>query len=332
MVRMGFLGLFFYCLFLISCFNTISSSNHLETPPNPATVAALAKLMSVPTPSKTTIKEQQQPIPAKSSALSLPSSNIVTVIPPGKKAAGIPHDKKGGGGGGHNHPVHPHLHSHRRANSSVIELKCNKTNLNPPKTVEEMRFTNAIRMLMTSNERILFLRYLKQVKVYLEYGTGGSTELACQNSHLQHFISVESSLEFIQGYIKNSSCLQQSFKFLPHYADIGPTKGLGIPIVKNVTMWRRYAESLQLFKSLNPELILVDGRFRLGCALQALIHLSDPIVMIHDFFWRPSYYAIFDYTEMIDCSDSLIVLKKKKGMTMEVLQTAYARYGDRIER
>jgi hypothetical protein len=223
--------------------------------------------------------------------------------------------------------------------SSFLRYEHNKVHVNthPPfkcnttltaKTKEEIEFTSQVRMLMTTDEKILLYRHLQRAKTYLEFGAGGSTELACRVSNLEHFISVESSIEFLQGLVKNSTCLQESIKHIPHYADIGPTTLHGYPQNHNGTLLRRYSESLLLFKAFNPELILVDGRFRLACAFLSLLHLPQATIMIHDFFWRPYYYPVLDFMDLQECTGSLIVLRKKPDISKENLELAYHHFAE----
>lgn len=99
--------------------------------------------------------------------------------------------------------------------------------------------------------------------------------------------------------------------------------------------------------SSSPDLILVDGRFRLASSFSALqLFLlqtqelrkkkrrregkkegeggggggddgREGLLLIHDFFPRPHYYPILHYTDVVDCVGSLIVLRLKYSIDEE---------------
>ena len=43
---------------------------------------------------------------------------------------------------------------------------------------------------MPQKDRVMFKKYLDNTKVYFEYGSGGSTYIACQKSNIQKIYSV----------------------------------------------------------------------------------------------------------------------------------------------
>ena len=65
--------------------------------------------------------------------------------------------------------------------------------------------------------------------------------------------------------------------------------------------------------------VLVDGRFRVACVLNTLMIKNCPIIMVHDFWKRPKYKTMLDYTEIIDEADSLVVLRKQKEPPLELI-------------
>ena len=66
------------------------------------------------------------------------------------------------------------------------------------------------------------------------------------------------------------------------------------------------------------DLALVDGRFRVQCALKLLPFLtSDSVVLIHDFWVRIEVYrAVLEYYDVIGYARSVVALKKKTDMSM----------------
>jgi hypothetical protein len=75
-----------------------------------------------------------------------------------------------------------------------------------------------------------------------------------------------------------------------------------------------YIAAIARFNESRVDVILVDGRFRVACALKSLEYVSDgSVVLIHDFFDRsPIYDAVLKYYDIIDRADTLVVLSRKK--------------------
>ena len=77
------------------------------------------------------------------------------------------------------------------------------------------------------------------------------------------------------------------------------------------------------------DVALVDGRFRVQCALKLLPYLhDDSILLMHDFFVRiRSYGTVLEYYDVIGYARSVIALKKKKGLESEA--DIYKKYMNR---
>ena len=60
------------------------------------------------------------------------------------------------------------------------------------------------------------------------------------------------------------------------------------------------------------DVVLVDGRARVACALTALPLLSaQGVVVIHDFTWRPYYNAVLEAFERVQTVGTLVVLRPR---------------------
>jgi hypothetical protein len=197
---------------------------------------------------------------------------------------------------------------------------------------EEVELVKSVQMVMTRNERILLLREMKKAKIYAEWGCGGSTELACKLPHLEKIITIESSQEFMNGLINNSTCLKGNAKIVPIYVNIGPTGTWGVPQDKKSSdKWPSYPDAImQVTESSKPDFFLIDGRFRIACALRLLLtYRNNPkglTFAIHDFFWRNVYHSILHFTEIADCMDSLVILKPKEGINYQLVEEDFQKY------
>lgn len=128
--------------------------------------------------------------------------------------------------------------------------------------------------------------------VILEYGSGGSTLIAAQQDH-----SLVMSVESDQAWAENMrAVLERDFPGAPvrmHWADIGPTKKWGRP--SNARSWRKFPNypmqvwDMDWFR--HPDLILIDGRFRVGCFLNALFRIERPVTVLFDDYATDRHYA-----------------------------------------
>ncbi|TKW65546.1 MAG: glycosyltransferase family 2 protein [Paracoccus denitrificans] len=141
-------------------------------------------------------------------------------------------------------------------------------------------------------EQALLEREYAQHDVILEYGSGGSTLLAAQQEHAL-VMSVESDAAWADNM---RAVLQRDYPDAPvriHTADIGPTKKWGRPA--NEQSWRKFPNypmqvwDMDWFR--HPDLILIDGRFRVGCFLNALFRIERPVTVLFDDYATGRHYA-----------------------------------------
>jgi hypothetical protein len=73
----------------------------------------------------------------------------------------------------------------------------------------------------------------------------------------------------------------------------------------HVQVWRRLAAS--------PDAVLIDGRFRIACLLQAIVHgKPDCLLLFHGFTDRPDYQVVLRHADMLARVDTLAVLRAKQ--------------------
>ncbi len=116
-----------------------------------------------------------------------------------------------------------------------------------------------------------FVERLGRSKSYVEYGAGGSTMLAARLG-IPTF-TVDSDPYFARAVEK---ALPSDADVTLRYVDIGLTERWGKPVFKRLTpqrveRWARYVRAPfdgQGDRAL-PDLVLVDGRFRVACGLAA---------------------------------------------------------------
>lgn len=133
-----------------------------------------------------------------------------------------------------------------------------------------------------------------EASVILEYGSGGSTVLAAGLEGKTVF-SVESDREWHLGVAEWFSANPSTANLVLHYADIGPTGAWGTPTDTNswakfsgypLSIWQR-----DDFKQ--PDVVLIDGRFRTACFLTIAYLSEKPVTVLwDDYTGRPEYHVV----------------------------------------
>jgi len=135
--------------------------------------------------------------------------------------------------------------------------------------------------------------------VILEYGSGGSTVLAAEMPGKTVF-SVESDKDWAQmmrGWFSgNPAASGTSVDII--WSDIGETKAWGFPRTKSEYL--RYAQYpmqvWELPEFTQPDVVLVDGRFRTGCAMATAYRTQKPVTLLFDDYKkRTQYHRIEKY-------------------------------------
>jgi hypothetical protein len=126
--------------------------------------------------------------------------------------------------------------------------------------------------------------YLRQAyagaRVILEYGSGGSTVLAAELG--ARVFSVESDRALADRLAAHLAPI--SNRAVVHYADIGPTGEWGRPLLARAApRFHGYALSVWDRPDFEqPDIVLVDGRFRAACLLTVMLRASRPTTVLFD--------------------------------------------------
>lgn len=150
------------------------------------------------------------------------------------------------------------------------------------------RSKHAPRLLLPELEAQYLIAAYTAASCILEFGAGGSTLLA--SSLRKQTFAVESHPQWaahIQQFVEPAVVL--------HYVDIGPVGGFGYPL-DNTTAprWADYPTTVwQRPERPQPDLIFIDGRFRVACFLVACAQTSIPAtVLFDDYADRPEYHIV----------------------------------------
>lgn len=142
-------------------------------------------------------------------------------------------------------------------------------------------------------------------EVILEYGSGGSTVMAARMAG-KHVTSVESDgdwAEMMRTWLKQNPTAS---KVEIVHGDIGPTGDWGYP--KKTDNYQAFPA--YIFKPWQrrgfrqPDVVLVDGRFRAGCMLAVAALTRAPVTLLVDDYIDRAFYHRAE--EIIGAPDEMI--------------------------
>jgi hypothetical protein len=169
---------------------------------------------------------------------------------------------------------------------------------------------------MSANDKIMFYKYLSKSTFYFEYGSGGSTIKASEFENIKSIYTVESDLEWIKK-IKMLTNNDDNYNINYVYIDMKTKpKTWGNPGIESTFQEKKYySEYIKTFELAKfIDLILIDGRFRVACALKCFDVISiDCVILVDDFYTRPTYNILLDFYDIIEYTEDkrMIALKKK---------------------
>ncbi|MDP5031851.1 hypothetical protein [Paraglaciecola sp.] len=158
----------------------------------------------------------------------------------------------------------------------------------------------------------------KQASLIVEYGSGGSTLLAAKLN--KKIITVESSNTWLLELVGAAAHQKLKGTIIPLWVDVGPTGEWGAP--KDDTRlrnWINYSRAPWQYCNQNklvPDLVLIDGRFRVACFLAVCASIQrETIILFDDYEERPHYFLAEKLFKKIDVIDKrMAVFKIKPNM------------------
>ena len=148
---------------------------------------------------------------------------------------------------------------------------------------------------------------MKKENIYFEFGSGGSTNIA--SYYKLKTYSVESDIrwhEKLKKYGIEANYITVSLN--------SNSNSFGYPGKRtNIKDWKKYIQAYK--KEYNADIIFIDGRFRVACALDIFPKIrNDTLIFIHDYKSRPGYHILERYYKKINNWDSLALFIKKTNV------------------
>jgi hypothetical protein len=186
-------------------------------------------------------------------------------------------------------------------------------------------------------ENRFFEAKLRGCKRYLEWGAGASTLVAGQLG-ISTF-SIDSDKIFLEA-VRKTSCSQANVDIQLVHRDIGLIGPWGTPViswfapvtVSRAAKFREYSDPPR-FNSHDecPDLILIDGKFRVACALKVMrefykIGYTNYEVIIDDYRGRPQYHVVNQWFDVSFVGVEMAVASPRRQLDTKTLDKLIETY------
>ena len=171
---------------------------------------------------------------------------------------------------------------------------------------------------MTAKDFNLYVRNLQQAltkdacMTYVEWGSGGSTFVATEYS--QRVVSIENDPEWCETMLASEliQCNIALGRLTYICVDGGDVGYWGHPLNETEYASDLYLDALNNFHHIRPDLVLVDGRYRVACTLNSLNWAKpDTLLMLHDYRDRNFYQPVEEFFDMVGFGHVFGVFKQK---------------------
>lgn len=192
-----------------------------------------------------------------------------------------------------------------------------------------------LKVYMSHLEVILFKKYLKNAKYYLEYGSGDSTIFAI-NNNVKNIISIETDIEWYNKLMNNKTIKNKINKneldLIYHdlnciwWKYVSWNKNKLIIDENNIQKWKACSNLPTKLENI-PDLVLIDGRFRVATLLKLYHKINNNTkILFHDYTNRKQYYIIELFYDKIEVVDKLQVFIKKLIIDQKLLDETINKY------
>jgi hypothetical protein len=144
----------------------------------------------------------------------------------------------------------------------------------------------------------VFKKVTRNVDYYGEYGMGKSTIWIHNNTQVKKIFTVDTSKVWIE---KVQNDVDYSDKLVAEWIDLGSLKKWGTPVdySKRENIFN-YVKSIWNYEH-KPQVVLVDGRFRVACFLYSLATgESGTKIIFDDYTDRPHYHLIEEFVTPVE--------------------------------
>jgi len=150
----------------------------------------------------------------------------------------------------------------------------------------------------------------------------------------KRFISVETDPYYLRAVAEKIGTLASDQRLI--YSDVGLTGPWGTPFFRRMTpqrlvRWTNYLEAPWRFIRADdvPDLVLIDGRFRVAAALTCCLHLvgsPDSRILVDDYEADRNYYPIEQHATLTATVGRMAIFQPAPQIRADQLRAAIAKY------
>lgn len=175
----------------------------------------------------------------------------------------------------------------------------------------------------------VFKEKVARSKVYLEYGCGGSTSYAALEAKVENIISVETDLKWIEAMCQGLQDTSANV-YLEH-CNIGPVGDWGWPIKSdlyiNYPLYASMPWNRAKVLGLAPDMVLIDGRFRVASFLYSLVSARvGTQILFDDYIDRPYYHVVEQFCRVSEVQGRMAIFSVDHHYSMASIAEAIATY------
>jgi hypothetical protein len=174
-----------------------------------------------------------------------------------------------------------------------------------------------------------FAQAVAKSECLAEYGCGGSTVYAATTANLKAIISVDTSKVWVEK-VNYQLSRSKSLLILLH-CDLGEVEDWGYPKSrdKSQDFWRYMVTPWHVAKlnHLTPDLVLIDGRFRVASFLYSLVSADvGTVIMFDDYLNRSEYFIVEKFCPLFERHGRMGVFVVEKNYSVSEIVSVIAQY------
>ncbi len=166
--------------------------------------------------------------------------------------------------------------------------------------------------LLFDGNDALFRAAVADARIYGEYGLGASTLWIDQNTDAQ-IIGVETSASWLEQVTARLTRPDHDIRHI----NVGPVAKWGLP--RSYRKRRNFIHYVEgIWKNASPEVVLIDGRFRVACFLTCLLRARPGcVVVFDDYVDRKTYHVVEEVLtpEAVNTRQAVFIVPETLDMT-----------------
>lgn len=171
---------------------------------------------------------------------------------------------------------------------------------------------------LSDTDRMLLAEIYSSANSVFEFGLGESTKIAAWVG-VPRYVGVDSDATWVTNVRRDIN--MDHFRFV--FADIGPTREMGNPLIETLQKIPLSYQTAPLNDEMEAfDFYLVDGRYRVACACASMLHamsrggnMTKVMFGIHDWPSREYYHVVLSIADMVKEAESLKVFRLKSNAT-----------------